>query len=250
MHRYFIMESLITLLRDLQSTPADQREERFADRVSLVGRAGQRLYRADEPVDEVYVLVSGYARAYVGEKGAGRTTLLMRGPSLLGDREMLTGSDARDSVRLLTPAHLITIPREDFLAEWHRSAELRSWLTRDLMRRYTSSLSWFTLETSSLADRVSGLIAVLEPLGLPVRAIAGVLGVSERSVFRALAELRSRKAAGEAVEDDAAVAAGDLLYSLVREPAPTWTNDFDSDDDNNDVRLRPMPLTMQVEASQ
>lgn len=206
------MDNLLNLLREIQSTPVDQREARFADR-TLAGRAGQRLYRADEPVDEIYVLVTGYARAYVGERGNGRTTLLMNGPAILGDREVLAGGTARDSVRLLTAGHLISISREDFLSEWFQSAELRAWLTRDLVNRYASSLSWFALETSSLADRVSGLLRVLESLGLPVRALAAVLGVSERSVFRALAELRARPEGEKAEEEQVS-----LLYSLIDEP--------------------------------
>lgn len=207
------MDTLLNLLREISATPLDQREARFADR-SLVGRAGQRLYRADEPVDEIYILVTGYARAYVGERGNGRTTLLMRGPAILGDREVLAGSTARDSVRLLTAGHLISIPREEFLNEWFASAELRAWVTRDLVGRYASSLSWFALETSSLADRLSGLLGVLSSLGLPVRALAAVLGVSERSVFRALAELRARPSEEKVESDDSA----ELMYSLIGEP--------------------------------
>ncbi|MEZ0314654.1 MAG: Crp/Fnr family transcriptional regulator [Myxococcota bacterium] len=206
------MDTLLNLLREIKATPIDQREARFADR-SLVGRAGQRLYRADEPVDEIYILVSGYARAYVGERGNGRTTLLMCGPAILGDREVLAGSTARDSVRLLTPGHLISIPREDFLNEWFSSAELRAWITRDLVGRYASSLSWFALETSSLADRLSGLLGVLASLGLPVRALAAVLGVSERSVFRALAELRARPSEEKEEKEETS-----LMYSLIAEP--------------------------------
>ncbi len=206
------MDTLLNLLREIQATPIDQREARFADR-SLVGRAGQRLYRADEPVDEIYILVTGYARAYVGERGNGRTTLLMCGPAILGDREVLAGSTARDSVRLLTAGHLISIPREDFLNEWFASPELRAWITRDLVGRYASSLSWFALETSSLADRLSGLLRVLSSLGLPVRALAAVLGVSERSVFRALAELRARPQEDKEDKEET-----ELMYSLIAEP--------------------------------
>jgi len=217
------MATLLTLLREIQATPAERIEEQFSDRTSLVGRAGQRLYRADEPIEEIYVLLSGYARAYVGERGSGRTTLLVKGPALLGDRELIAGCDARDSVRLLTTASIISVPREDFLSEWSSSADLRAWITADLVKRYTSSLSWFALETSTLAERVSGLLAILEPLGLPVRDLASVLGVSERSVFRALAELRARNAetdTREATEEPLS-----LLYTLVDEPQPLELSD-------------------------
>jgi CRP-like cAMP-binding protein len=235
------MATLLTLLREIQLTPAELIDVRFADRVSLVGRAGQRLYRANESIEEIYVLLSGYARAYVGESGSGRTTLLVKGPALLGDRELIADCGARDSVRLLTSANLISVPREDFLSEWSASAELRAWITADLIRRYTSSLSWFALGTSSLADRVSGLLAILEPLGLPVRDLASVLGVSERSVFRALAELRARNAETDARE--ATSEPLDLLYTLADEPQSR-----DEVTDNWPAGRR-SPIAMEAEAT-
>ena len=235
------MATLLSLLREIQATPAERIEAQFEGRISLVGRAGQRLYRADEPMEEIYVLLSGYARAYVGERGSGRTTLLVKGPALLGDRELIAGCDARDSVRLLTSANLMTFPREDFLSEWTSSSDLRAWITADLVKRYTSSLSWFALETSTLAERVSGLLAILEPLGLPVRDLASVLGVSERSVFRALAELRARNAetdTREATEEPLS-----LLYTLVDEPQAH----IDASDDWDGHRSS--PSVMEAEAT-
>ena len=78
------MSNLLTTLREAVSTPAAQLEEVLGERCTLRARAEQALYHAGDPSDGVYILASGYARAYVGEGTTSRTTLLVRAPAILG----------------------------------------------------------------------------------------------------------------------------------------------------------------------
>lgn len=186
------MSSLLTTLREAVSTPSTQLEDVLGERCTLRARAEQALYHAGDPSDGVYILASGYARAYVGEGSASRTTLLVRAPAILGDRDVLANCSARDTVRLVTPARLMTISREEFVQEWEGSAQLRSWLTDDLARRYATTIRWIELDSLSLVERLSRLLRVLETPAPSIDVLASMLGLSRRSIFRALAELRER----------------------------------------------------------
>lgn len=209
------MSSLLSTLREAISTPTSQLEDVMGERCTLRARADQALYHAGDPSDGVYILTSGYARAYVGEGGASRTTLLVRAPAILGDRDVLAGCSARDTVRLVTAARLMTISREEFLREWERSTELRGWLTDDLARRYATTIRWIELDSLSLVERLQRLLRVLETPAPSIDVLASMLGLSRRSIFRALAELRERGAEevaaanAEASEDEHA-----LVHSL------------------------------------
>ncbi len=186
------MSTLLTTLREAVSTPASQLEDVMGDRCTLRARADQALYHAGDPSDGVYILTSGYARAYVGEGSASRTTLLVRAPAILGDRDVLANCTARDTVRLVTPARLMTVSREDFVQEWESSTELRNWLTDDLARRYATTIRWIELDSLSLVERLSRLLKVLETPAPSIDVLASMLGLSRRSIFRALAEIRER----------------------------------------------------------
>ncbi|MEZ0310351.1 MAG: Crp/Fnr family transcriptional regulator [Myxococcota bacterium] len=186
------MSSLLTTLREAVSTPTTQLEEAMGERCTLRARAEQALYHAGDPSDGVYILASGYARAYVGEGSASRTTLLVRAPAILGDRDVLANCSARDTVRLVTPSRLMTLSREEFIREWEGSSELRNWLTDDLARRYATTIRWIELDSMSLVERLSRLLRVLETPTPSIDILASMLGLSRRSIFRALAELRER----------------------------------------------------------
>lgn len=186
------MSNLLTTLREAVSTPAAQLEDVMGERCTLRARAEQALYHAGDPSDGVYVLTSGYARAYVGEGTTSRTTLLVRAPAILGDRDVLANCTARDTVRLVTPSRLMTISREEFIREWEGSSQLRSWLTDDLARRYATTIRWIELDSLNLVERLSRLLRVLETPAPSIDVLASMLGLSRRSIFRALAELRER----------------------------------------------------------
>lgn len=210
------MSSLLTTLREAVSTPTTQLEEALGERCTLRARAEQALYHAGDPSDGVYVLASGYARAYVGEGGASRTTLLVRAPAILGDRDVLANCSARDTVRLVTPARLMTISREEFIREWEGSTELRGWLTDDLARRYATTIRWIELDSLSLVERLSRLLRVLETPAPSIDVLASMLGLSRRSIFRALAELRERGNEDAALNENAEEESK-LIHSLATE---------------------------------
>lgn len=189
------MSTILQTLCEAVSTPADQLDALYDTRCDIRGRADQALYHAGDPSDAVYFLVSGVARAYVGEGQSSRTTLLIKAPALLGDRDVLAGCNARDTVRLVTKSKLITWSREEFMAEWMRSPELRAMVTDDLARRYATTIRWIELDSLHLTDRLSTLLAVLGGPQPSIDELASMLGLSRRSIFRALAELREHPAA-------------------------------------------------------
>jgi biotin operon repressor len=86
----------------------------------------------------------------------------------------------------------MTISREEFIREWEGNSELRNWLTDDLARRYATTIRWIELDSLSLVERLSRLLRVLETPTPSIDVLASMLGLSRRSIFRALAELRER----------------------------------------------------------
>jgi CRP-like cAMP-binding protein len=205
------MSSILQTLREVMTTPADQLDALYDDRCDIRGRADQALFHSGDPSDAVYLLVSGFARGYVGEGQSSRTTLLIKAPALLGDRDVLAGCNARDTVRLVSKSKLITWSREDFIAEWTHSPELRALVTDDMARRYATTIRWIELDSLQLTDRLSTLLNVLGGPQPSIDELAAMLGLSRRSIFRALAELRERSAV---ISDDAQEEKVSLVHSL------------------------------------
>lgn len=227
------MSTLLMTLREAALTPPDRIDEVLGDRCTLRARADQVIYHAGDPSDAVYLLVTGYARAYVGEDQSTRTTLLTRGPALLGDRDVLAMSPARDTVRMVTPGRLLTLDRDEFMTEWNDSPALRTWLTQDLARRYASTVRWMELDSISLVDRLARLLDVLEQPAPSIDVLASMLGLSRRSIFRALAELRAGDVALEKNEDDVP-----LVHTLCIEPRIDVRNSGGGPIDDEDSVVR------------
>ena len=209
------MSTLLELLNEAAVTPEALLEQTFEYRCSVRGRAGQVIYDAGDPSDTVYILASGFARAYVGDGLSSRTTMLIKAPAVIGDRDILSGHTAMpDTVRLLTNACLFAFSREDFTAQWHASPQLRKLLADDLAQRYVTMLRWIELDASDVSDRVAQLLPALGDVKPSVASLGTMLGLSRRSVFRALAALRSRTPSADESETVA------LVHTLSSAPAP------------------------------
>lgn len=207
------MSSLLMTLREAAKTPVDRIDEVLGSRCTLRARADQVIYHAGDPSDAVYLLVSGYARAYVGDDQATRTTLITRGPALLGDRDVLANTLARDTVRMVTPGRLMVVDREEFMNEYKSSSALRAWLTQDITKRYATTIRWIEMDSISLVERLARLLDVLETPAPSIDVLANMLGLSRRSIFRALAELRASDTVIDKSEEDVP-----LVHTLTSEP--------------------------------
>ncbi len=70
-------------------------------------RAGQVLFHADDPSDSVYFLVDGDAKGCLGEGDVLVTTSLLRAPAVFGDRDVLAGCPARETVQFVTSGRVV-----------------------------------------------------------------------------------------------------------------------------------------------
>ncbi|MEO1480929.1 MAG: cyclic nucleotide-binding domain-containing protein [Myxococcota bacterium] len=162
--------------------------EGFSGR-AVRGRRAQVLYHATDPSDAVYLLLSGEARCYVdGEHGA-QTTLLVRAPAVLGDRDVLAGTESTESIDLLSPSRLLLWSHDEFLREWAGNDSLRHWLFRDVAGRYAASLRFAALATAPAKTRVQAVAASLRLDRIDTEFLAQACGVAEKTAARALASM-------------------------------------------------------------
>jgi CRP-like cAMP-binding protein len=164
---------------------------------SLRTRTGQALYFQGDPSDSVYVLASGEVQLSVslGDDSQPQVTLLCQAPAVLGDRDLLLESPAREGARCLEPCDVLLFDGPAFKEEWSRTPALREWLSKDLAARYASSLELARLQHRSLAYRVAALWHDWQRRQTtgsapPVRYLSEVWAVNEKSVLRGLAWLR------------------------------------------------------------
>lgn len=189
-------------------------------------RAGQSVLFEDDPSDAVYLLVDGHLQFSMsrGNEGSAHVTHLAQGPCLFGDRDLLGGRPAQESVMALDAARVLRFPADDFLAAWGQDAHFAHWCIADMNHRFAQSLQ---------VGRWSGLVLPLR-LALYLRAhpapnsaawLSAVTGAQEKSVLRALASLRKDE---RLVEDPAS---GALVVNEARLEAdidlpplrPLWT---------------------------
>ena len=151
----------------------------MAGAMVLAGRAGKVLVRAGEPATDMYILASGYARTFVGDAASGRTTGILRGPAVFGDRDLLrsNGRNSTESVQLLTNARLIGVHRTDFINECERTPVLRDWLARDMASRFSMSVAWFELESGARAEKAAAFTLAVQQGGLVFKEIASLVGL-------------------------------------------------------------------------
>jgi CRP/FNR family cyclic AMP-dependent transcriptional regulator len=203
------------LLDALRAASADQPP---ASGKRLRAREGQALFHDGDPSDEVYLLVSGEVRLAVVGKGEGeRTTLLCRAPALVGDRDLLADTPAREAGLCLTACELYLFGRAQLFAELKHDP-LRAWLHRDLAVRYVRSLELQRLSAHTLTYRVAAFLrdAAERQVAAPgTRYLCSVLGATDKAVLRSLSSLRS----GAGPDADALDGVGRiaLFHSLVAE---------------------------------
>lgn len=176
-------------------------------RQALRGRRNQMLLHASDPSDAVYLLIRGEARCSVDGRFGGRTTLLLRAPALVGDRDVLARADARENIDLLTPSQVLVWTRDEFLAEWDQDESLRAWLFRDIAARYAASLAFAELAAAPAEARVHAVVATLRDESIDVSYLSRACGVAEKTASRALASFTTR--------DEHLEAGRELWHSLV-----------------------------------
>jgi CRP-like cAMP-binding protein len=171
----FRLQAFLRALKE--GTDADHTD--MAGAVVLAGRAGKVLIRAGEPATDMYILASGYARTFVGDAATGRTTGILKGPAVLGDRDLLrsNGRNSTESVQLLTNARLIGMHRTDFVNECERHPTLRDWLARDMAGRFSVSVAWFELESGARAEKAAAFTLATQQGGLVFKEIASLVGL-------------------------------------------------------------------------
>ncbi|MEL6548365.1 MAG: cyclic nucleotide-binding domain-containing protein [Myxococcota bacterium] len=176
---------------------------------ALRGRRHQTLLHASDPSDAVYLLLSGEARCSVDGRFGGRTTLLLRAPALVGDRDILAHTHARENVDLLTASELVLWPREQFVEEWTQDERLRTWLFQDITTRYANSLAFAELAAAPAEARVHAVIATLNNKTIELDYLARACGVAEKTASRALSSFTQEERTEETLR---------LWHSLAAEP--------------------------------
>ena len=161
--------------------------------------AQEWLFRAGDPADRLYIVLSGRLRVLsvddrvLREVGAGAT---------LGELGPLTGSPRSASVRAVRDSRLLEIDAERFIGLIETDAELAAGVSRELARQLQESgglepgstrPSVFALTTIGLADRAQfvreltralgrwGSVAVLEDAGHDPGSFAVVLDEAEKA---------------------------------------------------------------------
>ena len=162
-------------------------------------RAQEWLFRAGDPADRLYIVLSGRLRVVsaddrvLREVGAGAT---------LGELAPLTGSPRSASVRAVRDSRLLEIDAERFISLIETDAELAAGVSRELARQLQESgglepsstrPSVFALNTIGLADRERfvqeltrglgrwGSVAVLEDAGHDPGSFAIILDEAEKA---------------------------------------------------------------------
>jgi len=161
---------------------------------SLRAKKGQLVFHRGDPSDSIYLLVEGEVRSFIPSSHAEsreQTSLLSRGPALLGDRDILAGISARESVVCLTPARFLAWDAEHLVRGFSESEALRGVLARDLATRYARALEQAALQQAPLPHRLAMLLWALQGMETPSIPLLAILaGATPKSITRARAQLR------------------------------------------------------------
>jgi CRP-like cAMP-binding protein len=167
-------------------------------------RLGQALFHQGDPSDSIYLLVAGELRTSVSPASTDqeeRTTLLLRAPALVGDRDTLESKIALETARCTTPSLLVSFADSAFLESWADDARLRELIGRDLIARYARTLIMAELEQTPLWSRIGAILEDLQRRGDARTNDPGYLalltGRPHKSIVRALATLRESNAQSE-----------------------------------------------------
>ncbi len=115
-------------------------------------RAGDVLFRRDEPSNGGFVVLSGSIALDATESGAG-TARIVRAPALIGEAALLTQTTRPATAIAREPANLLRISRQLFhrvLGEYPRSADALRQALGARLRHFTSELG--TVRQGALAE--------------------------------------------------------------------------------------------------
>lgn len=160
---------------------------------ALITRPDQLIYGEQDPLTEIYLLVSGLVRLFVGDDANRRTTAILGPPALFGDRDLLAGCPvSQESARSVERAHLLCFPTSDLQTAW-ADPILHDALTTDLLRRSARASRFAAYLAQPLEDRLLWILKEHHPEGegeLPIyESLALMTDSAEKSVGRALRTL-------------------------------------------------------------
>ncbi|MBK6689519.1 MAG: Crp/Fnr family transcriptional regulator [Deltaproteobacteria bacterium] len=160
---------------------------------ALITRPDQLIYGEQDPLTEVYLLVSGLVRLFVGDDANRRTTGILSPPALFGDRDLLAGCPvSQESARSVERAHLLCFMTTDLDTAW-ADPHLREVWTTDLLRRSARASRFAAYLSQPLEDRLLWILKEHHPTGegeLPIyESLALMTDSAEKSVGRALRTL-------------------------------------------------------------
>jgi CRP-like cAMP-binding protein len=118
-------------------------------------RAGDVLFRRDEPSNGGFVVLTGSLAVDASEPGTG-TARILRAPSLIGETALLAQTKRPATAIAREPSNLLKISRHLFhrvLGEYPSSAEALRRSLGERLRQFTSELG--AIHTGTLADAAS-----------------------------------------------------------------------------------------------
>ncbi|MBI5508979.1 MAG: Crp/Fnr family transcriptional regulator [Deltaproteobacteria bacterium] len=162
---------------------------------SVLTRPDQAIYSVRDPLDQVYLLVDGMVRLYVGEAKKARTSLFLRAPALFGDRDLVAGCTvSQESAQSVAQARLLSWPAATLAALLGSAGPARDLVLCDLVRRYARSSRFSDYLALPLAARLTWLLLELAAGGdrlLPrYEILARLADSSAKSVGRAIGALQ------------------------------------------------------------
>lgn len=171
-------------------------------------RARRAVVREGQPARHAYVLLRGAVRVFHRSlQGSEVLVKLFRAPGFFGEMETLTGEPFQEHAATLEPSTLLAIPSDALAVLVDRQPAFAAALVRDLSSRLciatrneralafgdvTSRLASVLLDHATLAgERIHSGVRITTRMSQDT--LAKDLGVSRKSVFRALEGLRKKK---------------------------------------------------------
>ncbi len=186
------------------------------DRIQLARLAGELdeitlaaeevLFRKGDPGDAFYVVRSGQAEVYTGERPLGAAPILVGPGQVIGEMAILTGEARSASIRAFSPLALWRMSGEHFLDVVAKERKIALSIERALSRRLATTLADATERQRDV--QALGLL-VLKLLGAPARQL--LVRLSQRARWPAAAIATLRDNAGDAASLDELLAFATLL---------------------------------------
>jgi CRP-like cAMP-binding protein len=171
----------------------------------LLLRPGRRILRPDLGREQVFFLLRGSVRLSLRHEGHELMLMLARAPAVLGDSALLPGNGSGEEAVTLEPSELLGFDRAD-VAQWlsTNSGLARAMAMDALARLRLVSLAGSAHAFGDISRRLAGVLldyaavcgrttteGLLLDHKLTQERLAGDIGVSRRSLHRALVELKT-----------------------------------------------------------